>query len=248
MGITFSKTPKLFGTIHISALILTFVLNVIFYFLLKNKDKNKLLKILHYLGTVMILAEVFKQWFCYVYVFNRTLNLWFFPWQLCSMAMYCSFIAIYLKDKKQEAVLVFLTTYSLLADIIALALPYDMLRDQVILTLHSFIYHGLIITEAIIALLILKEKEKASFLPATLLFLLMALIAEIINVISHSILNNIYIEPNMFYITLAYETTQPIFHEIALRFGIIAEIIFYLSMIILGSYLIFVVERKIFKK
>ncbi len=245
MGITFLSTPQLFGSIHLLSLLLIIVSNTVVFFYLKERKQETLINILHSLGLFMILLEIFKQWFCFIYVFGRKLNLWFFPWQLCSMAMYCSFIIKYIgKEKTQNAFLVFLATFSLFSDIVALILPYDMLRDQIVLTIHSFVYHSLIITEALIALLILKQRKKADFLLSVYLFLAMAFIAEIINVVSHLIFNDIHVEPDMFYITLSYPSTQPVFHEIALALGIPAEIIIYLSSIILISFLIWKIENR----
>ncbi|MBR2788127.1 MAG: YwaF family protein [Erysipelotrichaceae bacterium] len=245
MGITFSGTPKLFGHVHLLFLLFIVIFNIFFYFCLKLKKEETLIEILHYLGLFMILMEIFKQYFCFVYVFDNKLNLWFFPWQLCSMAMYCSFAIKYSKKEKlQNAFLVFLATFSLFSDIVALALPYDMLRDQIVLTVHSFLYHGFIITEGMIALLILKQRKIAEFLPCVFLFLTMAIIAEIINVVSHLIFNDIYVEPNMFYITLSYPSTQPVFHDIALALGIPIEIVIYLSSIILCSFVIWKIENK----
>ena len=77
-----------------------------------------------------------------------------------------------------------------------------------------------------------------------ILFLIVAAVAEIINVTAHKILNNIYIEPNMFYISPAYPTTQPVFNQIAVNFGITVEIIIYLLSIIAGSYLIYLAIRR----
>ena len=249
MGITFENTPKLFGIVHLSALFLIFLANIVLFPYLKRQNEEKLLKILHDSGLFMMLAEIFKQWFCYVYVFNRTINLWFFPWQLCSMAMYCAFfITFFHKEKDQNVPLVFLSSFSLFADIIALILPYDMLRDQILLVIHSFAYHGLIITQAIIAIIILSKRKRITFTPSACLFLVMALIAAVINTISHLIFNNIYVEPNMFYITFSYPTTQPVFHDIAVKYGIFTEIILYLSLIILFSYLIFLLEKRYFFK
>lgn len=249
MGVTFENTPKLFGIVHISTLLLIFIANIVLFPYLKAQKEEKLLKILHFSGLIMLVAEIFKQWFCYVYVFNRTINLWFFPWQLCSMAMYCAFFITFLhKEKDQNVLLVFLASFSLFADIIALALPYDMLRDQILLVIHSFAYHGLIITQAIIAIIILSKRKRVTFTPSACLFLVMALVAAVINTISHLIFNNIYVEPNMFYITFSYPTTQPVFHDIAVRYGIFIEIILYLSLIILFSYLFFLIEKKLFFK
>ena len=230
----FSETPTLFGMVHIVAFVGILLFNIAVFFLLRRCDEKRLLGILNKLGLLMIVAEVFKQWFCHVYVFEGELNLWFFPWQLCSMAMYLSFFAVYLKGKMQMAALVFLATYSLFADIIAIALPYDMLRPQIALVVHSFAYHGLVITESMIAMMILS------------IFLAMAAIAEVINVVSHAILNDIHVEPNMFYITLAYPTTQPVLHDIAVNYGIPVEIVIYLGLLILMSYIVFLLWRKIY--
>ena len=251
MKAVFSETPALWGMAHIITLLLILFANIAAGILLRNADDQKLLRILHRLGIVMLAAEVWKQWFCFVHVFNKAPNLWFFPWQLCSMAMYCSFLITYVKGKAQTAFLVFLATYSLLGGMVALILPYDMLRPQISLFVHSFAYHGLIVTEAMIAFMILKKRSgKASlrFLPATLLFLALAAVAEIINVISHVILRDPKLEPNMFYITPFYPSTQPILSDIASKYGIPVELAVYIGLIILTCFVIFSIEKLLLHK
>lgn len=239
MGMTFTGTPVLFGPFHLGALFLIVVFNIFFGRYIAHKDEPFLLRLLHHSGIVMLIGEIGKQLFCYHYVFDHRLNLWFFPWQLCSMAMYLSFAVIYLDESKRQTALTFLGTYSLLAAVIALAIPEDMLRKQVLLTLHGFLYHGIMISQALIAIVLLKKRPQRRFRSSFLLFLGMAAIAELINVLSHLWLNNIHLEPNMFYITPYYPTTQPFFHELALDYGQFAEVIVYLGSISLGSYLIY---------
>ena len=82
-----------------------------------------------------------------------------------------------------------------------------------------------------------------AFTPAVVLFLVTAVIAEIVNIASHLVLHDRKREPNMFNITPYYESTQPVFHEIALAIGIIPEVILYLILIILVAFGIFVLER-----
>lgn len=244
MGTLFSETPVIFGPQHIGFMIAIVIWNVLLHFSLKNASEKKMLTVLHYTGLFMMLAEVFKQWFVYVYVFDRTVNLWFFPWQLCSVAMYLAFAAKFFKEKLQNACLIYLCTISLLTDIVAILLPYDMLRDQIVLFCHSFIYHGLIISCAILAFHILKKRENIKFRYTAYLFLFTAFIAEIVNVTAHQIFNNKKVEPNMFYISPYYETTQPVFHDIAVNFGILTEIIVYLGVILLFAYLCFILGKK----
>ncbi len=251
MEAVFSETPALFGPVHIGALGLIVFANIAAGIWLRRFDAEKLTNILQKLGFAMVAAEIFKQWFCFVYVFDREPNLWFFPWQLCSMAMYVSSLIKLVKGKIRTAFLVFLATYSVLGAVVALILPYDMLRPQIALVIHSFAYHGLMLTEAVIAVLILSKrsgKEKPAFLPATVLFLIMAAIAEMINVISHSILQDPRLDPNMFYITPFYPSTQPVFSDIAVRYGIPVEIAAYIGVIIIASLCLFMIEKLVIRR
>ena len=246
MNITFESTPILFGKFHLCAFIMCVFINALVYYLLKDKEEKLLLKIIHYISLCMLVLEVFKQFFCYYYVFDRQINLWFFPWQLCSMAMYCGFLIKYVNKDKQNSLLIFLATYSLVAAVVALIGPLDMLRPQILLTLQSFVYHILMITLSIISIIIIRKRDNLKFHKTFILFLLMALIAEIINVVAHQILHDIHKEPDMFYITPYYPTTQPVFNYIAVKFGILTEVIIYLGLISLSSYLIFrLIKKKI---
>lgn len=239
MGITFNKTPVLFGTFHICALFLCILFSYLVYQFCKDKDETYLIRAIHKCGIFMLAMEVVKQIFCYYYVFDQKINLWFFPWQLCSMCMYCSFLLPFVNRRIQNSLLIFLATYSLLAAIIALAVPADMLRPQIYLTCYSFLYHFLMIAVSIASIRIIRNRKDHIFSDSIILFLLMAFIAELINIISHQIFHDIHVEPDMFYITPYYPTTQPIFNTIAVRFGIFTEVIIYLGIIIAASYLIY---------
>ena len=239
MGITFNKTPVLFGTFHICALFLCILFSYLVYQFCKDKDEIYLIRVIHKCGIFMLAMEVVKQIFCYYYVFDQKINLWFFPWQLCSMCMYCSFLLPYVNRRIQNSLLIFLATYSLLAAIIALAVPADMLRPQIYLTCYSFLYHFLMIAVSIASIRIIRNRKDLIFSDSIILFLLMAVIAELINIICHQIFHDIHVEPDMFYITPYYPTTQPIFNTIAVRFGIFTEVIIYLGIIIAASYLIY---------
>ena len=163
MNILFDTIPTLFGRYHILALVLIILFNTYFYFFVKDKNEEYLINLLHRFGLFMMILEIFKQLFCFEYVFDRVINLWFFPFQICSLAMYFSFVVKYLDKDKQNIILVFFVTYSTLTDFVALLLPLDMLRIQVPLFIHSFAFHGLIISEIIIAYLILKRRSNYNF-------------------------------------------------------------------------------------
>ena len=236
---TFKETPELFGSFHLICLLLITAVSILFYFRFRNSEEDGLLNILHIFGLVMIVTEVWKQIFTYIYVFDRVCNMWFFPWQLCSMAMYCAFAVKYLKEEMQNVILVFLSTFSLLAAVVALLGPLDMLRPQILLTCHGFLYHGLMILEAVASFIILKRRSGFCFRPTLILFLLMAVVAELINITAHGIFHDIHREPDMFYITPYYATTQPVFSVVSKTCGIFAGVVFYLAAIIFFSWLLY---------
>ncbi|MBQ1817119.1 MAG: YwaF family protein [Clostridia bacterium] len=236
MGAEFTQIPPAFGAVHIAILAAVAAACTALWFVFKRTSDKKLIRLLFILGASMILAEAWKQWFTVKYVFGGTYSAWFFPWQLCSMAMYCSAAVPFLRGRARETALVFLASFTLIAAAAALVFPGDMLRPQIMLFCHSFLYHGVMAVESIAAMRLLMRGKKPAFLPAAGLFLAMAAVAEAINVAFHALLGDISREPNMFNITPYYPTTQPVFHEIAVKLGVIPEIIIYLAVIILVSF------------
>ena len=103
MGIQFETTPEVFGSVHL--LILAGILLAVFglFFILRRRNERQLRTLIGVLGIMMILAEVWKQWFVRVYVYPGILSFWFFPWQLCSMAMYVSAALLIAKDEAEDA-------------------------------------------------------------------------------------------------------------------------------------------------
>ena len=139
MDIQFSTTPQMFGVFHIAALAVIALGCVGAYFALRRMDETRLLRLIWILGGVMLAMEVWKQGFSWVYVFDRQINLWFFPWQLCSMAMYCAVLTPWVGRKFQDTLLVFLSSFSMFAAVVALAIPSDMLRIQILFACHGFV-------------------------------------------------------------------------------------------------------------
>lgn len=248
MGVEFTSVPTEYGPVHIGILLFTAVLAVCLFFVFKKLSEKALLRIIVILGALMILTEIWKQFFVVRYVYGGVRSNWFFPWQLCSMAMYCSFSVLFLRGGARDTVLVFLSTFTIFASIMALAVPGDMMRPQILLFCHSFFYHIAMIVEGLAAMRILLRRGKVRFWPSAVLFLCMAAVAEVINLVSHRIIGDTHVEANMFYITPYYPSTQPVLHDIAVKLGIGMEIVIYLIGIILISFGIFVLEFKTKKK
>ena len=248
MNWSFVETPRPYGPAHILILLGIAALLILFWIASRNAREKTLMRILFGCGLFMLAAEVFKQWFVIRYIYAGTPSMWFFPWQLCSMAMYCSALVPFLKGKAQEAVLVFLSTFSAIGAVFALAIPDDMMRPQILLFIHSFLYHGVMLIESMAAILILRKRTRTSFIPALIMYAGMAVIAEIVNIISHQFAATTQAEANMFYITPFYPSTQPVFRAIAERAGVWVEILVYLGAIALAAYLLYRLETLLLKK
>ena len=248
MDWTFSVTPQPYGLVHFLILFGIAAAAAVFALAIRKADERKLLLLLFVFGLLMLVAEAWKQWFVIRYVNGGTRSMWFFPWQLCSMAMYCSALAPFLKGRAQEATLVFLCTFSVIGAVFALLFPEDMMRDQILLFCHSFLYHAVMLLEGWIAFRILKQRSRVSFFPALLLYLGMAAVAELVNVASHFIVRDIHNEANMFYITPFYPSTQPVFSAIAAHAGIAVEIIVYLGVIALAAFGLYLAAFRLKRK
>ena len=248
MDRTFSATPQPYGAVHFLILGGILLLSAAFALAIRKASPKKLLRLLFVFGVCMLLAEAWKQWFAAKYVFAGIRSMWFFPWQLCSMAMYCSALAPFLKGRAQDAVLVFLCTFSVVGAVFALLFPEDMMRPQILLFCHSFLYHAVMLLEGLTAFRILRQRGKASFFPALILYLCMAAVAECVNVASHLIIRDIHREANMFYITPFYPSTQPVFSAIAEHAGVAVEIVVYLGAIALAAFGLYLLEFRLKRK
>ena len=140
----------------------------------------------------------------------------------------------------------FLADFGLLAGIFAFADQTGMHYSLSVLTLHSYLWHFIMIFLGLF--LILSERrgrysrlcgtEKKlpclrSFLPAAALFLLLAAIAELLNFLLHT-----KGRIDMFYISPWEPASQVILRDVAAQIGREAEIVLYLCLILLGGFLI----------
>lgn len=194
------------------------ILLIIPIFLIGKHIKGK--EMVYHLSFLLFVMEIFKQ--CYLLI-NNMWSLWYIPFQLCSMPMYLFIF------KRNKGYLKFIKTYSLLGAICALCYPMDMIAHGLILCIHSYLFHYIIILMSAIIIFNKLDKDE-TFKEATKLFLMMCLIATIINLT----LNNMG-EINMFYINFLRKQYQPIINKINNTY--LANTIYILAIILL-SYLL----------
>ena len=226
--------PKMFGLVHLLFIV---VGGGLVYFLdgRHSEDREDIIRTIHRLGIVLLAMEIYKQLFFYHVVNDNRYNWWYFPFQLCSMGMYIGLLIPYAGKKVQNVFLTFLRTFNMIGCICALVYPQDMLREYVMMTVHGFVWHLILLYMALLSMHI-QNKEKGIYLWNTLLFLGMAGAAQMINWISEKLVFIKGTYANMFYISFYHESLQPGFHTIEVLYGPHVRNIVYLGVLCLCAY------------
>ncbi|MDO4265371.1 MAG: YwaF family protein [Eubacteriales bacterium] len=194
-----------------------------------------------FFGLLFFLLEVWKQCYLYFIVFNRHYQVWYLPWQLCSMPIYlCPLYCIAARSVTPRAVsfrriiAAFLADFGLLGGVCALIVHSGFtFPDHPLLTLHGYVWHILLIALSLyITIRGLSDTAKAGFQRTLPLFFLCAAVAELLNICFHK-----YGDCDMFYISPYHLSSQPVFYEIDRMIGRIPGIAVYLGAVILGAYL-----------
>lgn len=240
-------TPPLpFSAFHICFTIFGLAAAALLAWRLRHLSYSSRVVILFIMGILLALSECYKQLFLYYVVNHHSYDWWYFPFQLCSIPMYlCLLLPFTGKTggKWQRILCTFMYSYNLPGSILVFAAPYGMMHPYWTLTLHSFLWHIVLV---FIGLLILfSDMGAASYrglAGATGIFLVCCLIATAVNILASP-----YGYPDMFYITPYYPTTQPVFSVIAERFGIMAGDLSYLGTIVFGAFVLHIGYRHKFK-
>lgn len=188
------------------------------------------------IGFLFLVLETIKQ----ILLIIHGYNIWYFPFQLCSMPIYLCLLDGALKKRhkhepSQKIIQTFLMDYGLLGGIAALSYPAGFTNTGITyIAFHGYLWHVLMMIMAIV--IYLKKEADLSlkgFKQATLLFLVLAIIAEALNILLHPLG-----DCDMFYISPYHYSTQPFFSSVELMTGRLFGIIFYLFMIVVGAAII----------
>lgn len=196
-------------------------------------------------GLLMSVSEIWKQWYLTFHVNNGVYSWWYFPFQLCSIAMYVLLILPWSKGRRLRPLLLsFLMNYSLLGGIAVFADTSGLQYPAILLTIHSYTWHILLIVIGIAAgITYFKENTSKAlyrrhFRNSTLLYLGCCVAAEFIN-LTFDRLGNI----NMFYINPNYEMQQVGFALLTPHLGNPPVILIYILATILGADILFHIWR-----
>lgn len=201
-------------------------------------------------GAVMFASEAWKQWYLTYRVNQGVYQWWYFPFQLCSIAMYVLLLLPWVeKPRLRSALLSFLMCYSLLGGIAVFADTSGLQYPAVPLTIHSYTWHILLIGIGITAGIVnLKERSARKsfyrqFIDSTFIYLGCCFMALVINHFADS--KGLI---NMFYINPDYKMQQIGFSALIDYIGNTAAILLYVGATILGAGILFCIWGWISRK
>ena len=231
------EPPPAYGNFHMTFSIIGLIIVIGGAWLLRKANQRQNRIILFCVGAFLLITEVYKQLFHYFVVCDHNMPWWIFPFQLCSVPMYLCLIAAFLKHEKLlKSIYNFLVYFNFLGGIATIALPQSILIDYVTITVHSLVWHlMLIFLGCYLSFSKRAGTEKQDYISSVKTFLVLCVIAFALNLalwdVSGGTVNNFFIGPA--------NTTLIIFADIAAKFGWYVSTALYIPTVCLGAYLIF---------
>lgn len=210
-------------------------------------------------GVLMLLSEIWKQLVLTFTLSGGIYDWWYVPFQLCSIPMYLLLAYPWLRKRElRKTILAFLSSYCLMSGVIVFADTSGLQYPVPALTLHSYLWHVLLILIGIGAgwtycaheedggnVLFSRQLSRAypmrPFLYATFLYLLCCAVAEALNLTLDR-----YGQINLFYINPHYPMQQIFFRDLAAVTGNLSAILLYMASTVLGAFLFFLLWRPLF--
>ncbi len=224
--------PKLFGGFHIIASLAAAAAAMLLAVAVSARKSTDTVRVLSVTGWVLLLLEIWKQFFLFYIVNNGAYDWWYFPFQLCSVPMYlCVFLPL-AGRRTRRTYLTFLGGYPFVSAAAALIYPEDILRSYTALTVHGFVWHGLLLFISLTVLLTGSADASArGLLRAFGLFAILCVIAVGINVFAEPVMQTAQGLPHswaaMFYLNPYHISPQPLVGTIQKTAGIPAGLLLY---------------------
>lgn len=212
-------------------------------------------------GVLMLCSEIWKQLVLTFTLNHGTYNWWYFPFQLCSIPMYILLAYPWVRrESARRMLLAFLMSFCLLGGIAVFADTSGLLYPLTALTVHSWIWHFLLILIGISAgaayflrlrndtknILFSRTLSRAlplrPFFHAVFLYLACCALAELFNLTLDR-----YGTINMFYINPHLQMQQVVFRDLVPLIGNLPAILVYITATAAGAFLFFLVWNLLFR-
>ncbi len=233
------ERPDAWGAFHSLFFFIGIPAAILVAFFLRGISKKSEKILFFTIGTLLALSEIFKG-----LAFTAIEGAYRFdliPFQLCSIPMYlCILMPMLPEGKLSGAMRTFIGTFGLMGGVASYIAPGTMCRDWFELTLHSFIWHLILIFLGFYVFFSHNTKiQKYDFLRAEILYLSLCAIAFVINLLCF---NTLGIPVNMFYIG-PKPSILPICREITAQFGVAVNSVIYILALSTCAFLMYFFEK-----
>ena len=204
---------------------------------------------------VIFVLEVYKQ---LVFSFELAGDVptwdyqWYaFPYQLCSTPLYIlPFIFLLKEGKVKDATMAYIMTFSLFGGLAVFFYPNDVFVETIGINIQTMIHHGLQIVLGIFVMVYNRKRLDIKFwLRSIYVFAALVSIALILNISVYHIFAAKGIDEtfNMFYVGPYFDCTLPLLSIVYPKIPYICFILLYILGFVLISYIIYIVEKGIYK-
>ena len=186
-------------------LIVWLSLMVYAFLLSKRYHEEKATKAIFYVGLIILGFEVYKQ---VVFTYEATSYQWYaFPFQFCSTPMYIMIIQRFTCGRTKKALWMYLQTYGFFAGVAVMFYPVAVFHKMIGINIQTMVHHGAMAVVGFYLLLHAKPKIQ-NFLDASVIFLMLTMIAVIMNGIFN--LFNHSASFNMFFLNPKFQSHIPV--------------------------------------
>jgi len=235
------ERPQAYGCFHICFMLIGFELCAILAWIFKDLGEKGSRILLGICGGVLLISELYKQLLYGFCVGEAGYDWSVLPFQLCSLPMYLCIISAFMSDGPlRRALYSFMGFFNLLGGAISFFEPSGLLHSYWTLTLHSCIWHMMLVFVGLWLCISGKAgREKRDYFAAVRLFLIFSVLAFCINLALRKIGGGAV---NMFFLG---PTPNPIivFSWIAEHIGWAAATAVYIPAVCFGSYIVFRIQH-----
>ncbi|MBR0399710.1 MAG: YwaF family protein [Mogibacterium sp.] len=212
------------------------------------------IRVLASAGWLLAALEAYKQLFLYYIVNSWHYDWWFFPFQLCSVPMYLCILLPFARGRVRASFLTFMATFTFISAAAALIFPEDFMRSYVSLTVHGFVWHGILLFISLYILFSgMADLSRKGFVRASILFACLCVPAVLINAATEPLMNAAHAAneiPNsyaaMFYLSPYHISPQPVVGAVQQMTGIPAGLMLYALAIIAAAGLFCMIADHVF--
>ena len=249
------KVPQSYGWFHILFIILTIATTVLFCVFFKDCNEKTFNRIVLICWIIFVILEVYKQVILSFHIIDGEVKWyyewWAFPFQLCSSPHYVLPFVFLLKNGKiRDAFISYVMTFAFFGGLVVYIYPNDVFTDIIGINFQTSIHHGLQIVLGIFFMVHNRKRVNFKFfLPSTIVFSALTLIAMLLNIGVYKYLesSNQMQTFNMFFISPYFNCTLPLLSLIYPNVPYIIFLFIYILGFAFVAYLMYLIQIGIYK-